>query len=143
MIGLDWAIAAVVVLAGDQVSKLMVVSRPPFRGPVARPSFLAIRVVLNRRGALVPFVGVRMLLVLWVALVAAAVLSVHYGMLGDNLVGRLGVGAAVGGATGNLIDRLCRGGIVDFIAVGLWPVFNLADAAIVAGLGLAVAAIVA
>ena len=43
----------------------------------------------------------------------------------------------IGGAAGNLLDRVRRGAIVDFIAVGPWPVFNLADAAIVAGIGLA------
>ncbi|MGE5543867.1 MAG: signal peptidase II [Bacillota bacterium] len=38
-----------------------------------------------------------------------------------------------GGATGNLIDRLLFGGVIDYIDVKIWPVFNLADMAIVAG----------
>lgn len=38
-----------------------------------------------------------------------------------------------GGATGNLIDRLVFGGVIDYIDVKIWPVFNLADMAIVAG----------
>lgn len=38
-----------------------------------------------------------------------------------------------GGATGNLIDRLIFGGVIDYIDFKIWPVFNLADIAIVAG----------
>jgi signal peptidase II len=48
----------------------------------------------------------------------------------------VGIGATVGGATGNVIDRLRHGAVVDFVAIGPWPVFNLADAALVAGVGL-------
>lgn len=39
----------------------------------------------------------------------------------------------VGGALGNIIDRLVRGYVVDFIHLHYWPVFNVADIAIVAG----------
>ena len=45
-----------------------------------------------------------------------------------------GVGCALGGAAGNLLDILRRGHVVDFIDLGWWPVFNLADVAIVGGL---------
>jgi signal peptidase II len=44
----------------------------------------------------------------------------------------------LGGAAGNVADRVRRGAIVDFIAIGRWPPFNLADAAIVVGVGLLV-----
>ena len=49
------------------------------------------------------------------------------------------LGCLLGGAVGNLIDRLVRGrawgrgGVVDFVDFQFWPVFNLADAAIVVG----------
>ncbi len=45
----------------------------------------------------------------------------------------LGVGLLVGGALGNLIDRLRLDGVTDFIDPPLWPAFNLADAAITIG----------
>lgn len=44
-----------------------------------------------------------------------------------------GFALIVAGALGNLTDRLVRGYVVDFIHVAHWPVFNVADAAIVAG----------
>jgi signal peptidase II len=42
----------------------------------------------------------------------------------------------LGGALGNLLDRATRGFVVDFIHVHHWPVFNVADALLVAGVGL-------
>jgi len=42
-------------------------------------------------------------------------------------------GAIAGGALGNLIDRLRLGYVVDFIAIGPWPNFNLADSAVTIG----------
>lgn len=44
-----------------------------------------------------------------------------------------GLGLIGGGAVGNLIDRVRLGYVVDFIAVGWWPRFNLADSAITLG----------
>lgn len=46
----------------------------------------------------------------------------------------------VGGALGNAVDRLFRGAVIDFIDFGWWPVFNIADIAIVVGVGLLIIA---
>jgi signal peptidase II len=46
---------------------------------------------------------------------------------------QLAVGCIGGGAAGNMIDRICYGSVVDFVSVGWWPVFNVADMAIVSG----------
>ncbi len=46
---------------------------------------------------------------------------------------RLAMGMQLGGALGNLIDRLTRGFVTDFISVGTFPVFNVADACISTG----------
>jgi signal peptidase II len=73
-------------------------------------------------------------------LVLAAVAALAVVVLVVLLVGpsryRLGLGLLLGGAVGNLIDRVRFGAVVDFIDVPWWPTFNLADAAIVAGVAL-------
>jgi len=51
----------------------------------------------------------------------------------DNLLGRLALGLVLGGTIGNLIDRLRFGGVTDFISIGIWPAFNIADSAVVVG----------
>jgi signal peptidase II len=50
-------------------------------------------------------------------------------------------GLIAGGAIGNLIDRVRFGHVRDFVAVGIWPSFNLADSAITAGAVIAAVAI--
>jgi len=52
-----------------------------------------------------------------------------------------GLGLIIGGAIGNIIDRIALGAVVDFIDLGFWPmrswpVFNFADLAIVIGVGM-------
>ncbi len=47
----------------------------------------------------------------------------------------LAVGLLAGGAIGNLIDRLAREGVIDFIDFPAWPSFNVADIAITLGAG--------
>ncbi len=49
---------------------------------------------------------------------------------------RLSLGLQLGGALGNLLDRVRLGSVVDFIDFKIWPVFNLADMAIVAGVSI-------
>ena len=49
------------------------------------------------------------------------------------------LGFCVGGAIGNLIDRMARGFVVDFVEIGPWPSFNLADSALTIGLLLFIA----
>ena len=47
---------------------------------------------------------------------------------------RLSLGLQLGGAFGNLVDRLRLGHVIDWVDIGPWPVFNVADACIVTGL---------
>ena len=53
-----------------------------------------------------------------------------------SIVIRLGISFIIAGAIGNLIDRFTMNGVVDFIGVGWWPLFNIADSSISIGLAL-------
>lgn len=48
---------------------------------------------------------------------------------------RYGAALLVGGAIGNLIDRIWLGQVIDFLDFRVWPVFNIADIGIVVGVG--------
>jgi signal peptidase II len=136
MIWLEALLTAGLVLAADQISKAFVLARwPRGPGPAGRP-FVSIQCVLNRRGTVAALAGAPALVALWAVMMAFAVLILHTNLLGHDALAAIGIGAFVGGATGNVLDRLARGAVVDFLAVGPWPVFNLADAALVAGTGL-------
>jgi lipoprotein signal peptidase len=52
-----------------------------------------------------------------------------------------GLGLALGGAAANLTDRFALGGVIDFISFGRWPTFNLADVAMVCGVGVTAASV--
>lgn len=55
--------------------------------------------------------------------------------LKENLWFDISLGLIIGGAIGNLIDRIRLGYVIDYIDFQIWPVFNLADTAIVIGAG--------
>lgn len=67
-----------------------------------------------------------------VLLVAGVLLGYRKLPPGRNLL-RYGLGLVLGGALGNLADRLRFGRVVDFLDFRVWPIFNLADTAIVIG----------
>ena len=54
----------------------------------------------------------------------------------STLNARYGVAFLLGGAIGNLIDRIVLGKVVDFFDFIIWPIFNIADIAICIGVGL-------
>lgn len=66
-------------------------------------------------------------------IVAGVIIFYNYQLAGKQTLLRLALGLQLGGATGNLIDRLRLGHVTDFLDFGPWPVFNVADASIVAG----------
>lgn len=47
---------------------------------------------------------------------------------------RTALGLQLGGAAGNLVDRITLGHVTDFIDIGVWPVFNVADSSIMLGI---------
>jgi signal peptidase II len=67
-----------------------------------------------------------------IAVVVAAVIVFYYRYLsGDRWLIQASLGLQLGGALGNLLDRVCYGHVIDFVDFKVWPVFNLADTAIV------------
>ncbi|HEX8975944.1 MAG TPA: signal peptidase II [Solirubrobacteraceae bacterium] len=72
-------------------------------------------------------------LVLVLTLVALSALVVFFIRRPRRPLLWLPTGLIVGGAVGNLIDRLSSGSVTDFIKLPLWPAFNLADSAITLG----------
>jgi signal peptidase II len=73
-------------------------------------------------------------LVLAITLGALAALLLFFALRRRTPLLWLPVGLVVGGAVGNLIDRLRLGAVTDFIDPWFWPAFNLADAAVVVGI---------
>jgi signal peptidase II len=129
---------AVVILIADVISKQVVVAQLSNRGPVTViPSVLDLELTRNAgaafgfaAGATVIFTVVAAAVVFFIARAARRLASTGWAW---------SLGLLLGGALGNLGDRLfrapgpLRGHVVDWIHLHHWPVFNVADSAIVIG----------
>ena len=124
------------VVAVDQVSKAWVLHALR-DGPINVLGPVRLNLTYNTAGAFglggaaVPFLAV--------AALGLVVYMASSGATTRQPVLAVAVGLVLGGALGNLADRLFRGGgwlkgaVVDFVDLRVWPVFNLADAAITCG----------
>jgi signal peptidase II len=135
--------AAAAVLAVDQLTKIWALAVLDDR-TIELVGSLRLRLTFNDGSAFGLGAGRTTL----IAVIAIAV-SLVVAVAGWRAVGRwwgTGLGLVLGGALGNLVDRVFRSGdgvlggrVVDFIDLQWWPVFNVADAAIVVGVVVLVA----
>lgn len=135
-----WLIAALT-LAVDQLAKWIVrTSFAPQQSLPLLPGVLHLTYVRNSGAAFSLFQGQ----VAWLSVVSVLVAGwIGWELLRhESLVGgRAGLplsslGLILGGAIGNLVDRLRFGYVEDFIDLRVWPVFNVADSAITIGVTL-------
>lgn len=128
-------VAAIALLA-DQVSKLWVQRHFVYACDGSQtmvPDWLALSYTCNRGAAFGVLANETLLFVL-IAIVVIGVIVAYFRFLPANRPWlRLSLGLQLGGALGNLIDRLRQGYVVDFISIKSFPVFNLADSCIVVG----------
>ncbi len=129
---------AVLVLALDIVTKVTVVATLSNRAPIRLlGGFLTLRVDRNPGAAF--SLGTSMTLVFSAIAITVIVVILRTSRRIRSLPWAITLGLLLGGATGNLADRIFRypgvfrGYVVDWIQVPHWPVFNLADSAIVCG----------
>jgi signal peptidase II len=119
----------------DQITKLAVIAAleptPSFRVELA--SWLALEYAENRGAAFGLFAGLSPLLAVAAIAIVVALLTHHRREADPPVSQTIAIGAIAGGAIGNVIDRLRLGHVVDFIAIGAWPNFNVADSAITLG----------
>jgi signal peptidase II len=138
------AIAALVVIL-DQVTKRLAEDRlertglrsvpVPFTGDLLRLTYV------QNRGAAFGLLQDQTLFFVLVGLVVIGVIAASYRYLPrSSLLLQVALGLQLGGAIGNLIDRVRQTYVVDFVDFGYrsnwWPVFNVADSAIVIGVAL-------
>jgi signal peptidase II len=135
------AIGAVVVLA-DRLTKWWAEATLPGSPMVLIDGFLQLRFVTNP-GAAFGFFGDAGSLIAFVALIVIVAIVVVARRV-DGWPEAAALGLVVGGAMGNLIDRVTRGSglldgeVVDFVDFAFFPAFNVADSAITVGAILAV-----
>lgn len=133
---------ALVVLAADQFSKYWVrqhlVPGVPWNPtPWLRP-ILSFTFVTNSGGSFGLFPHLSWFYTLVAIAVSAFIILFHRRFPIDHWVMAISLGMQLGGALGNLVDRLWHGQVIDFIDLNFWPmhewpVFNVADSSLVVG----------
>ena len=132
----DWTLLqlAALVLALDQLTKFVVRQTLEWHQSWPYYGFFRFTHVQNTGSAFGLFQGYNLPL-LFVSLVGVVVLAYIYrSQEQPSLLMRISIALMLGGAIGNLLDRMLLGHVTDFIDIGPWPVFNLADSSIVVGL---------
>ncbi len=138
-----FVVCALSVLLIDQVTKAII------RGTLAPrdsrevvPGF-DISHVTNDGIAFGLFPGRQTMVAVLTVVALCAIAIALAGIVHRNGIVAIGAGLLVGGAVGNLIDRLLRGGVTDFLDPVRWPAFNVADVGIVCGAALIVVGLMA
>jgi signal peptidase II len=127
---------AAFVVAADAISKAIVVSRMASHPPIRLLGGL-LTITLTRNGGAAFSIGTSMT-ILFTAIAVGVIVYILRAARNLRSIGwAVTLGLLLGGATGNLADRIFRapgafqGHVVDWIQLPHWPVFNLADSAIV------------
>ncbi|RME31099.1 MAG: signal peptidase II [Thermoflexia bacterium] len=136
---------AALVLALDQATKTWVVRNlaPGQSQELAEwlAPVLSLTHVTNTGVAFGLLQGLGDILTLVALLTIILILAFSRSLPSDQWLPHIALGLQLGGALGNLTDRLFRGAVVDFVDLNFWPlhhwpIFNIADTSIVAGVGL-------
>jgi len=133
MVRKDILIIALLVVFVDQCTKLLVRSilGTSHQLTIIKNIFY-ISFIENTGAAFGTFQGQNVILTI-ISIVIIGYILWYYQKIPNNLVVRLSGGFILGGALGNLIDRILLGKVTDFLQLTFWPTFNIADSAILVG----------
>jgi signal peptidase II len=129
---------AAIVIALDQFTKWIASTRLLMGQPVpVLDDAVRFTLVHNTGAAFGLFPGSRLPFIVISILAITVVIYLFLRETYQSLANRILLGCILGGAVGNLVDRVRLGHVIDFIDVGVgtlrWPVFNVADSAVTLG----------
>ncbi len=133
---------AVLILVLDRITKRWVMAnlRPGESwNPVpALERWVSLTYVTNTGAAfgLFPDYGVLFMIIAVVVIVGIIFYYRYLSVAGNPWLIQISLGLQLGGALGNLVDRLLYGHVVDFIDFKVWPVFNVADSSLSVGVAI-------
>lgn len=124
---------AVLVFALDQLSKAIIRATLAPGQSVPQDGWVRLTHVTNTGAAFGLFPDQSFVLLITTLVGVAAIVMYYLYPPVDTPFLTMSLGLQLGGAMGNLVDRVFQGHVTDFLDFRVWPVFNLADSAIVVG----------
>ena len=129
---IDLFVSGALLLLIDGWTKRSIAVNP--RGGVQLGPLLQLRRVATVRRRFTSHSIRTTLVLLWFAALASSLALIQSGTAFQSRAALIGIGAALGGAAGNLIEMVRSQYVTDFIDFKFWPAFNVADVGIVCGL---------
>lgn len=131
-----------VVLAADRVTKLIITETFALGESVEVAKYFHWTFIVNKGAAFGMLQGSRLLFIAFAVAVLAGIFYFRKDILQQDWLTQSGVACFAAGTVGNLIDRALFGGVIDFIDLRVWPIFNVADIAVCLGVAFLIWSIV-
>lgn len=121
-------------IAADQAAKLFIASSMQLGESIpVLAGIFHITYIENPGAAFGMFANQRWVFIVAGVIVIAAACAMYRRLMREKAMVRWGAALLLGGAAGNLIDRVRLGRVIDFLDFRVWPVFNIADIGICVG----------
>lgn len=139
---LGWSIVIIII---DQITKLLIKNYMQLSESISiLGNVLRLTYIKNPGMAFGILIGGKLFYTVFASLACVVILIYLFRLKPENFWARFALASILGGAIGNLIDRLMYSEVVDFIDIRIirWPVFNFADIAITIGMVILIAVVV-
>jgi signal peptidase II len=133
-----FSLSALLILGADQLSKLWIRTNLAFGESLPERGLFRLTHVQNTGASFGLFPDQSLLITIIVMAGIVVLLPFAFFIVPrfpflNNKLGMAALGLVTAGAAGNLVDRLRLGHVTDFIDIGIWPSFNIADSSVVIG----------
>lgn len=128
-------ISILAVLVIDQGSKFLIRKNLSLYESIPIiPDFFHLTYIENPGAAFGILAHKRIFFIIITILILVGIFYFYFKLKKEQWLLKIALGLVVGGAIGNFIDRLRWGAVIDFLDFRIWPVFNIADTAIIIGM---------
>lgn len=139
LMNLFFFLSALVIVALDRLTKYWIMQNLPENSSIKIiPRILLITHVKNSGASFGLFQGYANVLAVISVIAIILIIFIKIYLKFDSYFYNIAIGFILGGAIGNLIDRIFYGEVIDFLNFAYWPVFNIADSFIIIGFGIVI-----
>lgn len=126
---------SIVIVVIDQVTKMLIKYHMELDQYVTIVGkYIRFHYIMNPGMAFGIQIGEKLFFTIFASIASIVILIFLFRLKEDHFWTRIALASILGGAIGNLIDRIAFGKVLDFVEIGPWPIFNFADVAVTFGM---------